>query len=87
MWEKLYYLTSLWIHQQALKYWRFRTLLLPLNNPATKLILDGAPHCDIYPEPTKMDLEDLSNGFLRMTELHLNKIKRPLNNNKQRVRS
>ncbi|XP_077296964.1 GATOR complex protein Iml1 isoform X2 [Arctopsyche grandis] len=65
---------------EALKYWRFRTLLLPLNNPATKRILEGAPHCDIYPEPTRQDLDNLTNGFLKMTEMHLNKIKRPISN-------
>ncbi|KAL0841920.1 hypothetical protein ABMA28_014152 [Loxostege sticticalis] len=67
---------------EALKYWRFRTLLLPLYNPATKLILeDEATHCDIYPTPTRQDLDHLTEGFLKMTELYFNKVKRP---NKQR---
>ncbi|KAI8435163.1 hypothetical protein MSG28_003534 [Choristoneura fumiferana] len=68
---------------QALKYWRFRTLLLPLNNPATKQILeDETTHCDIYPTPTRQDLDQLTDGFLKMTESYFNKVKRP---NKQRM--
>ncbi|XP_030024755.1 GATOR complex protein Iml1 isoform X8 [Manduca sexta] len=67
---------------QALKYWRFRTLLLPLHNPATKQILDDeSTHCDIYPTPTRHDLDQLTDGFLKMAELYFNKVKRP---NKQR---
>ncbi|CAH2990811.1 unnamed protein product [Chilo suppressalis] len=67
---------------EALKYWRFRTLLLPLYNPATKQILeDETTHCDIYPAPTRQDLDHLTEGFLKMTELYFNKVKRP---NKQR---
>lgn len=69
---------------QSLKYWRFRTLLLPLYNPATKTILeDDSTHCDIYPTPTRQDLDHLTEGFLKMTESYFNKVKRP---NKQRVR-
>ncbi|XP_037295548.1 GATOR complex protein Iml1 isoform X9 [Manduca sexta] len=67
---------------EALKYWRFRTLLLPLHNPATKQILDDeSTHCDIYPTPTRHDLDQLTDGFLKMAELYFNKVKRP---NKQR---
>ncbi|KAL4714117.1 hypothetical protein ACJJTC_008471 [Scirpophaga incertulas] len=67
---------------EALKYWRFRTLLLPLYNPATKQILeDETTHCDIYPNPTRQDLDSLTEGFLKMTETYFNKVKRP---NKQR---
>lgn len=65
---------------QASKYWRFRTLLLPLNNPATKRILeDETTHCDVYPTPTRLDLDQLIDGFLKMTELYFNKVKRPPN--------
>lgn len=54
-----------------------------MNNPATKQILeDEGTHCDIYPTPTRQDLEQLTEGFLKMTELYFNKVKRP---NKQRV--
>lgn len=68
---------------EALKYWRFRTLLLPLHNPATKQILeDESTHCDIYPTPTRQDLDQLTDGFLKMTESYFNKVKRP---NKQRM--
>lgn len=67
---------------EALKYWRFRTLLLPLYNPATKQIIeDDTTHCDIYPTPTRHDLDQLTDGFLKMTEQYFNKVKRP---NKQR---
>ncbi|XP_052750556.1 GATOR complex protein Iml1 isoform X6 [Galleria mellonella] len=67
---------------EALKYWRFRTLLLPLPCPATKQILeDETTHCDIYPTSTRQDLDQLTDGFLKMTELYFNKVKRP---NKQR---
>ncbi|KAH9637753.1 hypothetical protein HF086_009421 [Spodoptera exigua] len=67
---------------EALKYWRFRTLLLPLFNPATKQIMDdNVIHCDIYPTPTRHDLDQLTDGFLKMTEQYFNKVKRP---NKQR---
>ncbi|XP_022819867.1 GATOR complex protein DEPDC5 isoform X5 [Spodoptera litura] len=68
---------------EALKYWRFRTLLLPLFNPATKQIMDdNVIHCDIYPTPTRHDLDQLTDGFLKMTEQYFNKVKRP---NKQRM--
>ncbi|XP_050666491.1 GATOR complex protein Iml1 isoform X3 [Leptidea sinapis] len=68
---------------EPLKYWRFRTLLLPLNNPATKQILeDESTHCDVYPTPTRFDLDHLTEGFLKMTESYFNKVKRP---NKQRM--
>ncbi|XP_072943926.1 GATOR complex protein Iml1 isoform X2 [Epargyreus clarus] len=68
---------------EAAKYWRFRTLLLPLYNPATKQIFeDDSTHCDIYPTPTRHDLDNLTEGFLKMTETYFNKVKRP---NKQRM--
>ncbi|XP_053623506.1 GATOR complex protein Iml1 isoform X2 [Plodia interpunctella] len=68
---------------EALKYWRFRTLLLPLPCPATKQILeDESTHCDIYPAHTRHDLDQLTDGFLKMAELYFNKVKRP---NKQRM--
>ncbi|XP_045519612.1 GATOR complex protein Iml1 isoform X2 [Pieris brassicae] len=63
---------------EPLKYWRFRTLLLPLNNPATKQILEAeTTHCDVYPAPTRHDLDHLTEGFLKMTESYFNKVKRP----------
>ncbi|KOB71213.1 DEP domain-containing protein 5 [Operophtera brumata] len=63
---------------EPLKYWRFRTLLLPMSNPATKKILeDETTHCNIYPTPTRYDLDQLTEGFLKMTELYFNKVKRP----------
>lgn len=54
-----------------------------MSNPATKKILeDETTHCNIYPTPTRYDLDQLTDGFLKMTELYFNKVKRP---NKQRV--
>lgn len=63
---------------EPLKYWRFRTLLLPLVQPATKTVMESEQtHCDIYPAATKDDLYQLTDGFLKMTEMYFNKVKRP----------
>ena len=62
---------------QALKYWRFRVFLLPLHNQATRRILEGSPHCDIYTEPTPAEQTQMMDGFLRFVEGWLNKIRRP----------
>ncbi|KAJ8683106.1 hypothetical protein QAD02_018898 [Eretmocerus hayati] len=64
----------------ALKYWRFRVFLLPLQNQATRKILEGSPHCDIYTPPTPAEQTQLMDGFLRFIEGWLNKIKRPHQN-------
>ncbi|XP_049824160.1 GATOR complex protein Iml1 isoform X3 [Aethina tumida] len=61
---------------EALKYWRFRVYLLPLNNTATKKIIDGAPHCDIYSLPTSQDHQLMVEGILKFIETAVNKIKR-----------
>ncbi|KAK9890698.1 hypothetical protein WA026_012049 [Henosepilachna vigintioctopunctata] len=60
----------------ALKYWRFRVNLLPLTNTATKKIIDGAPHHDIYDLPTNADYQVMVDGFVKFLETAVNKIKR-----------
>ncbi|XP_023318942.1 GATOR complex protein DEPDC5 isoform X5 [Trichogramma pretiosum] len=62
---------------EALKYWRFRVFLLPLHNQATRKILEGSPHCDIYTPLTTTEQIAMMEGFLRFTEGWLNKIRRP----------
>ncbi|XP_076241100.1 GATOR complex protein Iml1 isoform X2 [Calliopsis andreniformis] len=61
---------------EALKYWRFRVFLLPLNNSATKKFLEGSSRCDIYTPLTAQDQISVMNGFLRFIELWPNKIRR-----------
>lgn len=51
--------------------------LLPLQNQATRKILEGSPHCDIYTQSTPLDQTSLMDGFLRFIEGWLNKIRRP----------
>ncbi|XP_066583713.1 GATOR complex protein Iml1 isoform X2 [Prorops nasuta] len=62
---------------EALKYWRFRIFLLPIQNPATRKILDGSTTCDIYTSLTSTEQANLMDGFLRFIECWLNKIRRP----------
>lgn len=69
---------------EAIKYWRFRVYLLPLNNSATKRIIEGAQHCDIYTSLNNFDYANLVEGFLKFIETVVNKIKRP-NPKKPRV--
>ncbi|KAK6967840.1 DEP domain-containing protein 5 [Biomphalaria glabrata] len=60
----------------ALKYWRSRFFLLPLNNPATKKIIeDEKTRCDIYEEKSPKELSQLISGFIRFLET-MNKLKR-----------
>ncbi|XP_017781938.1 PREDICTED: DEP domain-containing protein 5 isoform X2 [Nicrophorus vespilloides] len=61
----------------ALKYWRFRIYLLPLNNAATKRIIDGNKHCDIYAIPSATDHQQMVDGFMKFIETIVNKFKRP----------
>ena len=66
---------------ENMKYWRFRTYLMPKEHPATKKILEGkTTRCDIYTdvlpnESWKQQIED----FLRFVERDLNKfrVKKP----------
>ncbi|KAK2575080.1 hypothetical protein KPH14_008813 [Odynerus spinipes] len=62
---------------EALKYWRFRVFLLPMNNFATRKILEGSSRCDIYTLAPASEQASLMDGFLRFIELWLNKIRRP----------
>ncbi|XP_012252064.2 GATOR complex protein Iml1 isoform X6 [Athalia rosae] len=65
---------------EALKYWRFRVFLLPLLNSATRRILDGSLHCDIYTPAAPADQAGFMEGFLRFIETWLNRIRRPNTN-------
>ncbi|XP_043477241.1 GATOR complex protein Iml1 isoform X9 [Leptopilina heterotoma] len=65
---------------EALKYWRFRIFLLPLNNPATRKLLDGSSRCDIYTPLSPNEQTAYMDGFLRFIEGWLNKIRRPNSN-------
>nr|CAD7589464.1 unnamed protein product [Timema genevievae] len=62
---------------EAQKYWRFRMYLLPLNHLATKKILEGADHCDIYTPLSSEELGHLVEDFLRFLETYINRNKRP----------
>lgn len=79
-----WHLLIIFLDSQALKYWRFRMFLLPLNNVATRRILEGSSRCDIYTPPTNHEQAQLMDGFLRFIEGYLNKIRRP-NTNKNWV--
>ncbi|XP_049833121.1 GATOR complex protein Iml1 isoform X2 [Schistocerca gregaria] len=69
---------------EALKYWRFRVYLLPLNHQATKKILDGAENCDIYAPLSTEEQGHFVEGFLRFIETWVNKVKRPNTHKKPR---
>ena len=71
---------------KAQKYWRFRVYLLPLNHQATKKILDGSEHCDIYNQSTAEDQGLQVENFLKFLETWVNRIKRPNTCKKPRVR-
>ncbi|XP_076106602.1 GATOR complex protein Iml1-like isoform X2 [Mytilus galloprovincialis] len=60
---------------ESLKFWRSRFLLLPINIPATKKIIDGNDRCDIYTEISDTDTGNFVHGFIRYLET-LNKLKR-----------
>ncbi|XP_030761534.1 GATOR complex protein Iml1 isoform X3 [Sitophilus oryzae] len=60
----------------ALKYWRFRVYLLPLNSPETKKIVDGAQYCDIYTLPLETDHQQMIEGFLKFVETAVNKLRK-----------
>ncbi|KDR15773.1 DEP domain-containing protein 5 [Zootermopsis nevadensis] len=62
---------------EAQKYWRFRVYLLPLNHQATKKILEGSDHCDIYTLPSLEDQGHMVENFLRFLESWVNRIRRP----------
>ncbi|KAL3269605.1 hypothetical protein HHI36_008669 [Cryptolaemus montrouzieri] len=70
---------------EALKYWRFRVYLLPLSNPATKKIIEGSAHYDIYTLPSTQDYQNMIDGFLKFVEAAINKIKRSQISKKPRM--
>lgn len=70
---------------QALKYWRFRVHLLPVNQMATRRILEGSETCDIYIPPSIEDQSQMVKNFLRFIETFVNRIKRPNAHKKPRV--
>lgn len=49
---------------------------MPLNNAATKRIIEGAPHCDVYTPLTSAEHNQMVEGFLKFIETVVNKIKR-----------
>ncbi|XP_072839391.2 GATOR1 complex protein DEPDC5 isoform X1 [Pogona vitticeps] len=62
---------------ESLKFWRTRFLLLPACISATKRIMEGEAHCDVYGDKTRSDEEEwqLLDGFIRFVE-GLNRIRR-----------
>uniref|UniRef100_A0A0K8RW38 GATOR1 complex protein DEPDC5 n=1 Tax=Crotalus horridus TaxID=35024 RepID=A0A0K8RW38_CROHD len=62
---------------ESLKFWRTRFLLLPACISATKRIMEGEVHCDIYGGKARSDEEEwqLLDGFIRFVE-GLNRIRR-----------
>ncbi|KAJ7309907.1 hypothetical protein JRQ81_007998 [Phrynocephalus forsythii] len=62
---------------ESLKFWRTRFLLLPACIGATKRIMEGEAHCDIYGDKARSDEEEwqLLDGFIRFVE-GLNRIRR-----------
>ncbi|KAH9502461.1 GATOR complex protein depdc5 [Bulinus truncatus] len=71
----------------SLKYWRSRFFLLPLNNTATKKIIDDdKTRCDIYEEKTPKELTQLITGFVKFLE-NMNKLKRTVTQRKSKGES
>ncbi|CAL1534400.1 unnamed protein product [Lymnaea stagnalis] len=69
----------------SLKYWRARFFLLPLNNSATKKIIDKeTSRCDIYEEKSVKEHKHLINGFVRFLET-MNKLKRTVTQRKSKA--
>ncbi|XP_066466130.1 GATOR1 complex protein DEPDC5 [Tiliqua scincoides] len=62
---------------ESLKFWRTRFLLLPACISATKRIMEGEVHCDVYGGKPRSDEEEwqLLDGFIRFVE-GLNRIRR-----------
>ncbi|XP_051489542.1 GATOR complex protein DEPDC5 isoform X11 [Apus apus] len=62
---------------ESLKFWRTRFLLLPACISATKRIVEGEAHCDVYGDRPRSDEEEwqLLDGFIRFVEA-LNRIRR-----------
>uniref|UniRef100_A0A8C3LBY2 GATOR1 complex protein DEPDC5 n=1 Tax=Chrysolophus pictus TaxID=9089 RepID=A0A8C3LBY2_CHRPC len=62
---------------ESLKFWRTRFLLLPACISATKRIMEGEVHCDVYGDKPRSEEEEwqLLDGFIRFVE-GLNRIRR-----------
>uniref|UniRef100_A0A8C6ZB14 GATOR1 complex protein DEPDC5 n=1 Tax=Nothoprocta perdicaria TaxID=30464 RepID=A0A8C6ZB14_NOTPE len=62
---------------ESLKFWRTRFLLLPACISATKRIMEGEAHCDVYGDRPRSDDDEwqLLDGFIRFVE-GLNRIRR-----------
>ncbi|XP_054248802.1 GATOR complex protein DEPDC5 isoform X6 [Indicator indicator] len=62
---------------ESLKFWRTRFLLLPACISATKRIVEGEAHCDVYGDRPRSEEEEwqLLDGFIRFVEA-LNRIRR-----------
>lgn len=62
---------------ESLKFWRTRFLLLPACISATKRIMEGEVHCDVYGGKPRSEEEEwqLLDGFIRFVE-GLNRIRR-----------
>lgn len=59
--------------------------MIPLNNAATKRIIEGAPNCDIYNMASPTDHQQICEGFLKFIETVVNKFKRAGITKKPRV--
>uniref|UniRef100_A0A2S2R9E1 DEP domain-containing protein 5 n=1 Tax=Sipha flava TaxID=143950 RepID=A0A2S2R9E1_9HEMI len=67
------------VHEQKLKYWRFRMYLLPWRQEATKQIMENLNeifYCDIYKIPTMEEQVRFTNKFVKFIETWINRIKR-----------
>ncbi|XP_057663602.1 GATOR complex protein Iml1 isoform X2 [Diorhabda carinulata] len=60
----------------ALKYWRFRVYLIPLNNPGTRKIVDGSEYCDIYQMQSSSEHQQMVDGLIKFIDTAVNKIRR-----------
>ncbi|CAH1099750.1 unnamed protein product [Psylliodes chrysocephalus] len=69
----------------ALKYWRFRVYLIPLNNSATRKIIDGSEYCDIYQTQTYAEHQQMVDGVIKFIDTAVNKIRRSTISKKPRT--
>ncbi|CAG9857512.1 unnamed protein product [Phyllotreta striolata] len=69
----------------ALKYWRFRIYLIPLNNSATKKIIEGSERCDVYGRQTVPEHRLMVDGFVKFVDAAVNKLKKATISKKPRM--
>ncbi|XP_067132327.1 GATOR complex protein Iml1 isoform X2 [Centruroides vittatus] len=67
---------------ESLKFWRLRLLILPGVQSATRQIIEGDTHCDIYNDITQEEKIQQREGFLKLLE-NLNRIRRHPNTRKK----